>query len=166
MTDETARAHYAQREDPDSQTAPGEVRKGLERFLADWPVEGPLLDVGSGVGGNLPVLAQAHAAVGAEISLAAAREATLIVDGNHKWRDPDVHMLDQGYDFTPIDIGDGAIVLTKSTVFASLGERSIVGAHSLVNRPVPAYCFAAGTPAKVREYYGHPENRPAELDAS
>lgn len=75
MTDDTARSHYAQREDPDSQTAPGEVRKGLEQFLAQWAVEGPLLDVGSGVGGNLPVLARAHPAVGAEISLSAAREA-------------------------------------------------------------------------------------------
>ena len=97
---------------------------------------------------------------------AALGQSTLIVDGNHKWRDPDVHMLDQGYEFTPIDIGDGAIVYTKSTIFASVGERAIVGAHSLVNRPVPAFCFATGTPAKVREYYGRPENRPAELDAS
>src|SRR3954452_3091589 len=75
MTDDTARSHYAHRDDPDSQTAPGEVRKGLEQFLAQWAVEGPLLDVGSGVGGNLPVLARAHPAVGAEISMSAAREA-------------------------------------------------------------------------------------------
>ena len=74
-TDRAAAAHYAGRDDPDSQTAPAEVRAGLRRFLAEWPVAGPLLDVGSGVGGNLPVLAEAHRAVGAEISLTAAREA-------------------------------------------------------------------------------------------
>jgi acetyltransferase-like isoleucine patch superfamily enzyme len=94
---------------------------------------------------------------------AALGQATLIVDGNHRWRDPDVQMLDQGYDFTPIEIGDGAIVFTKSTIFASVGERAVVGAHSLVNKPVPAYCFASGTPARVREYFGHPENRPPDL---
>lgn len=95
---------------------------------------------------------------------AAFGQATLIVDGNHRWRDPDVHMFDQGYDYTPLDIGDGAMVFTKSTIFASLGERAIVGANSLVSKPVPAFCFAAGTPATVREYYGKPENRPADLD--
>lgn len=91
-------------------------------------------------------------------------QSLLIVDGNHRWRDPDVHLLDQGYDFTPIEIGDGAVVMTKSTIFASLGERALVGAHSLVNRPVPAFCLAAGTPARVREYYGRPENRPPDLE--
>lgn len=73
MTD--AAAHYSQREDPDSQTAPAEVRRGLETFLTDWTVEGPLLDVGSGIGGNLPVLQAHHRAIGAEISVSAARLA-------------------------------------------------------------------------------------------
>jgi acetyltransferase-like isoleucine patch superfamily enzyme len=95
---------------------------------------------------------------------AAFGQATLIVDGNHRWRDPDVHMFDQGYDYTPLDVGDGAMVFTKSTIFASLGERAIVGANSLVSKPVPAYCFAAGTPARVIEYYGHPEHRPPDLE--
>jgi acetyltransferase-like isoleucine patch superfamily enzyme len=90
-------------------------------------------------------------------------QATMIVDGNHRWRDPDVHLLDQGYDFTPIEIGDGAVVLTKCTILSSIGERALIGAHSLVNKPVPAYCFATGAPARVREYFGHPENRPPDL---
>jgi acetyltransferase-like isoleucine patch superfamily enzyme len=95
---------------------------------------------------------------------AAFGQSTLIVDGNHRWRDPDVNMLDQGYDYTPLDIGDGVMVFTKSTVFASLGTRAIVGANSLVSRPIPAFCFAAGTPARVIEYYGRPEDRPPELE--
>lgn len=74
MTDSAA-SHYAHRADPDSQTAPAEVRAGIERFLDSWPVQGPLLDVGSGIGGNLPVLGRRHDTVGAEISLSAAREA-------------------------------------------------------------------------------------------
>jgi acetyltransferase-like isoleucine patch superfamily enzyme len=49
-------------------------------------------------------------------------------------------------------------------VFASLGERAIVGANSLVSKPVPPYCFAAGSPARVIEYYGRPENRPEGLE--
>ena len=92
-------------------------------------------------------------------------QATQITDGNHRWRDPDVHMFEQGYDYTPLDMGPGAMVFSKCTVFASLGERAIVGANSLVSKPVPAYCFAAGTPARILEYYGRPENRPEGLEA-
>ena len=88
MTDATAAAHYRDREDPDSQTSPDEVRNGLVRFLEEWSLTGPLLDVGTGVGGNLPVLRRAHEAVGAEISLSAARQAkgrgtVVVADGAH-----------------------------------------------------------------------------------
>jgi SAM-dependent methyltransferase len=88
VTRDTAASHYAAREDPDSQTAPEEVRAGLRLFLTEWPVRGPLLDVGSGVGGNLPVLAANHRTIGAEISQSAAREAAslgtvVVADGAH-----------------------------------------------------------------------------------
>jgi acetyltransferase-like isoleucine patch superfamily enzyme len=87
-------------------------------------------------------------------------QATMIADGNHRFRDPDLHLLDQGYDFRPITIGDGAVVTSKCTIVASLGERALVGANSVVNRDVPAYCLAAGVPARVIEYFGPPERRP------
>lgn len=64
--------HYAHRTDEDSQTAPAEVRAGLRRFLAELTPSGPLLDVGSGIGGNLPVLSAYASTLGCEISLAAA----------------------------------------------------------------------------------------------
>jgi len=67
--------HYAERTDADSQTAPDEVRRGLTRFLAEFAPGAPLLDVGSGIGGNLPVLAGYGASVGCEISQTAARQA-------------------------------------------------------------------------------------------
>lgn len=90
-------------------------------------------------------------------------QSLFIADGNHKWRDPDKHLLDQGYDYNPVDIGDGAVVMSKSTVLASIGQRALIGAHSFVSKPVPAFCFAAGTPARVIEYFGRDEDRPPEL---
>lgn len=75
MTDDSARAHYTQRDDPDSQTAPAEVRRGLEEFLQQWSVDGPVLDLGSGVGGNLAPIGAHHHVVGAEISVTAAGQA-------------------------------------------------------------------------------------------
>ncbi len=77
--------HYADRTDEDSQTAPAEVRAGLERFLAEFGPRGPLVDVGSGIGGNLPVLSSHAATVGCEISasaalLASARGRVVVAD--------------------------------------------------------------------------------------
>jgi len=90
-------------------------------------------------------------------------QSTVIVDGNHRFRDPDKLLSEQGYDFRPITIGAGASITSKCTVMADVGERCFVGAHSVVTRDIPAYCLAFGTPARVVEYFGHPEQRPASL---
>ena len=93
-------------------------------------------------------------------------QSTQIVDGNHRFRDPDVPMLAQGYDFRSIVIGDGASVLSKCTIVNSIGERALIGANSVVTRPIPAFCLALGSPARVVEYFGPPELRPADLPGS
>ena len=38
-------------------------------------------------------------------------------------------------------------------------ERAVIGANSVVTRPIPPYCLAVGAPAKVVEYFGPPERR-------
>lgn len=80
----------------------------------------------------------------------------LIVDGKHRYGDPDVHSLEQGYDYRPIRIGDGALVMSKSTVMADIGEGAFIGAHSLVTRPIPPHCLAFGTPAQPVEFFRSP----------
>jgi acetyltransferase-like isoleucine patch superfamily enzyme len=91
-------------------------------------------------------------------------QSTLIADGFHKYRDPDKHLLDQGYDFHPITIGDGAAIAAKGTITSNVGERTLVVAHSVVTKPIPAFCVAGGAPARVLEYLGPPERRPVDLD--
>jgi acetyltransferase-like isoleucine patch superfamily enzyme len=88
----------------------------------------------------------------------------LVVDGNHKFRDPDKHFLQQGYNFRPIHFGAGSLVLAQSVVIADVGEHAVVGANSVVTKPVPPYCLAIGTPAQVVEYFGPPELRPPGLE--
>jgi acetyltransferase-like isoleucine patch superfamily enzyme len=88
---------------------------------------------------------------------------TLIVDGNHRFKDLDRPMLEQGYDLVPITIADHAVVTTKCTIIAGIGERTYVGANSVVTRELPAYCVAAGAPARVIEYFGPPGQEPPEI---
>lgn len=80
-------------------------------------------------------------------------QATFIADGNHKLRDPSKHILDQGYDFRPIVIEDNVAVMTKSTILNSIGERSVIAAHSVVTKPIPPFVLAGGVPAKVIESF-------------
>ena len=89
-------------------------------------------------------------------------QSTLIVDGVHRYRDPDRHWLEQGYDFRPVRIGDGAGISDKCTIQADVGERAMVASGSVVNRPVPPFCLAVGSPARIVRYFGPPERR-AEL---
>lgn len=90
-------------------------------------------------------------------------QGAYIVDGNHRYRDRDVHLRDQGYDYRSIRIGFEALVLSKCTVVNNVGERAIVGANSLITKPIPAWCVAGGVPARVLDYYGPPGEEPPEL---
>ena len=84
-------------------------------------------------------------------------QSTIVVDGNHRFRDLDRPMLEQGYDFTPVRIEDDATITTKCTIMADVGKRAFIGANSVVTRAVPAFTVAVGAPAKPVEYFGPPE---------
>ena len=90
-------------------------------------------------------------------------QTTILLDGQHRFRDLDRPMLEQGYDFNPLRIHDDAVVTTKCTIMANIGRRAFVGANSVVTRPVPAYTVAVGAPARPIDYFGPPGEEPAEL---
>jgi len=48
-----------------------------------------------------------------------------------------------------IRIGTGAWIGERAIVMADVGEHSIVGAGSVVTKPVPPYCIVAGNPARI-----------------
>ncbi len=93
-------------------------------------------------------------------------QSTIVVDGNHRFRDLDRPMLDQGYDFRPIVIEDDATITTKCTIINGVGTRAFIGANTVVTRPIPPYTVAVGVPAKVIDYFGPPGSEPEELSAS
>ncbi|HEX8180973.1 MAG TPA: acyltransferase [Pyrinomonadaceae bacterium] len=49
----------------------------------------------------------------------------------------------------PITIGDGAWLGANATVMANVGQHAIVGAGSVVTKPVPDYAVVAGNPARI-----------------
>jgi acetyltransferase-like isoleucine patch superfamily enzyme len=91
-------------------------------------------------------------------------QSSIVVDGNHRFRHVSKPLTGQGYDFRPIKIGDDATTLTKVTIVNSIGTKAVVGANSVVARPVPPYCVAAGVPARVLDYFGPPELAPPEWE--
>ena len=92
-------------------------------------------------------------------------QATMLVDGNHRFRDTEALLLDQGYELRPLKISDHVMVATKCTVIADIGERTFVGAGAVVTKPLPAFCVAAGVPARVIDTIrGGPEPPPGVTD--
>lgn len=90
-------------------------------------------------------------------------QSTIVLDGQHRFRDIARPMLEQGYDFHEIRIGDDATITTKCTIMADVGTRAFVGANSVVARAVAPYTVAVGAPARAIEYFGPPGGEPAEL---
>jgi acetyltransferase-like isoleucine patch superfamily enzyme len=93
-------------------------------------------------------------------------QTTILVDGQHRFRDLDKPMLEQGYDFNPIRIEDDAVITTKCTIMADVGQRAFIGANSVVTRPVPAFTVALGAPARAIEYFGPPGMEPAGFETA
>jgi len=80
-----AASHYAHLVDPDSQTSPHLVRRALAAALQAHPLAEPILDLGTGVGGNLPMLSALGRVIGVDISataLTAAKELAPVAAGD------------------------------------------------------------------------------------
>ena len=92
-------------------------------------------------------------------------QSTILLDGQHRFRDTTRPMLEQGYDFHPLRIEDDAVITTKCTIMADVGRRAFIGANSVVSRPVPPFTIAVGAPARPIDYFGPPGEEPAELPA-
>ena len=90
-------------------------------------------------------------------------QSTIVVDGQHRFRDLTRPMLEQGYDFRHLHLGDDVTVTTKCTIMADIGTRSFIGANSVVSRPIPPYVVAVGAPAVPVDYFGPPGGEPEAL---
>jgi acetyltransferase-like isoleucine patch superfamily enzyme len=85
-------------------------------------------------------------------------QGTLLVDGDFRVRRPGESAAALPHDPHPLTIGDHVMITTKCTVIADIGSYSMVGANSVVTKPLPAHSLAAGSPAEVIGHFG-PEAR-------
>jgi acetyltransferase-like isoleucine patch superfamily enzyme len=90
-------------------------------------------------------------------------QSTILLDGQHRFRDLSRPMLEQGYDFQPLLIEDDAVITTKCTIMAGVGRRAFVGANSVVTKSVPSFTVAVGAPARPIDYFGPPGEEPGRL---
>ncbi|MCL4543840.1 MAG: acyltransferase [Chloroflexi bacterium] len=75
-----------------------------------------------------------------------------IYDNDHRFDDPDLPIRDQGFTVSPVRIGADVLIGAKVTILkgVQIGNRSVIGANSVVTSDVPPGVVAAGSPAHVR----------------
>lgn len=142
------------------------VEAGVE-FRRNFRAElGPQARVSIGPGchltHNIVISCSTSVRIGARSLIA---NAVYIVDGNHRFRDHSQTVIEQGYDYREIVIGEDAMILSKATIVNSVGRRGVVAANAVVTRPVPDYSLVGGVPARVLEYFG-PERSSSSASTS
>lgn len=86
-----------------------------------------------------------------------------ISDHNHKYENVDIPIISQGItpNYPPrissvsLEIGDDCWIGTNVAIVApvKIGKHCVIGANSVVNRDIPDYSVAVGSPAKVVKMY-------------
>lgn len=77
-----------------------------------------------------------------------------IVTGSHEIDTQGSHVAGRGYN-TDVVIEDGAWIGCRATILpgVTIGQKTVIGAGSLVVRDVPSKCVAYGVPARLARNY-------------
>jgi acetyltransferase-like isoleucine patch superfamily enzyme len=98
-----------------------------------------------------------HASIGSDCLIG---DHVLVFDGRsqHNIDRLDVPINAQGGTITQVRVGDDCLIGGSSVILADVEDHAVVGAGSIVTRPVAAYTIVAGNPARVigdrREHRG------------
>jgi acetyltransferase-like isoleucine patch superfamily enzyme len=105
---------------------------------------------GTSIGSNCIIATDTGLRIGKDVLIAAY--CYLSGGGSHNYDNTTVPIIKQNVSSKGgITVGDGAWIGAQTVVLdgAKIAEGAIVGAHSLVNKEMPAMSISFGTPAKV-----------------
>lgn len=109
-----------------------------------------LLEIGSGcqVGHFSHICATSEIVLEEEVLLA---DKVFISDHLHGYQDINTPILKQPLvQKNKVRIGKGSWIGENVCIIgSSIGQQSVIGANSVVTKDVPAYCIAAGNPARI-----------------
>jgi len=100
------------------------------------------------IGDGCIIVSQEHIGIGPYCQIA---EYVVIRDQDHSASSRPIK--NAGFETAPIEIGEDVWIGAKATIIkgSSVGDRSIIGAHSLVRTDIPSFSLAAGIPAEVKK---------------
>ncbi len=84
-----------------------------------------------------------------------------IADNMHSYESIDMAIIDQPIkQLADVSIGDGSwLGENVCIVGASVGKGCVIGANSVVNKNIPDYCVAVGSPARIVKRYCFERNQ-------
>lgn len=89
------------------------------------------------------VIVEDDVAIGSNVDVLSGRH-------QHNFAKADRPILSQGGAFHPVVIGRNSWIGNSSVIMAHIGDNCIIGAGSVVVRPIPRFAVAAGNPATVK----------------
>jgi acetyltransferase-like isoleucine patch superfamily enzyme len=133
----------------------------IQTVIQDAPGnEGPLIFIGdnSAIGMDATISAAKKIVIGNNVLLA---RNVYITDHEHKYESTEAPIMDQGITkVSEVSIGDNTWLCQNVVILpgVSIGKNCVVGANSVVNKSIPDYCVAVGSPAKVVKIFDHRSN--------
>ena len=128
--------------------------------LPDGNNVSPAISIGSGTSIAGSCVISAVRQVRIEDSVLFAKNV-YVSDHKHKYTDPDLPVIVQGIDGVgPVLIRKGAWLGQNVVVCpgVTVGRGAVIGANSLVNKDVPDFCLAAGSPVEIIRKIGESPN--------
>jgi len=100
---------------------------------------------------------RAYIGAGCRLGLVHVERDALVASGVHIPSGANTHLVDdvtrpireQGRGEQLVRVGAGAWIGEGALVMADVARDAVVGAGAVVTRPIPAWCIAAGVPARV-----------------